>query len=118
MAVTARHRSRKRIDPIRPRFLALALPGRLLFLPAAVVVTQASGRLSQQQTTLGNSQGLALPAKNDHSSKFCGLAFRLRLDPFYTPFATYVLGFAHYMLEQYPQALALLRDYVAEAPNH
>jgi len=42
----------------------------------------------------------------------------MRLDPFYTPFATYVLGFAHYMLEQYPQALALLRDYVAEAPNH
>jgi adenylate cyclase len=42
----------------------------------------------------------------------------MRLDPFYVPFATYVLGFAHFMLEQCPQALSLLRDYVAQAPNH
>ena len=42
----------------------------------------------------------------------------MRLDPFYVPFATYFLGFAHYMLEQYPPALSLLREYVAQAPNH
>jgi tetratricopeptide (TPR) repeat protein len=42
----------------------------------------------------------------------------MRLDPFYVPFASYFLGFAHYMLEQYPPALSRLRDYVAQAPNH
>jgi adenylate cyclase len=41
----------------------------------------------------------------------------MRLDPFYVPFASFVLGYAHYMLEQYPQALLLLRDYVAQVPS-
>lgn len=41
----------------------------------------------------------------------------MRLDPFYVPFASFVLGYAHYMLEQYPQALSLLRDYVAQVPS-
>jgi adenylate cyclase len=43
----------------------------------------------------------------------------MRLDPFYVPTASLVLGFAHLMLEQYSQALPLLRDYVAQVPtNH
>src|SRR5262245_17166092 len=33
----------------------------------------------------------------------------MRLDPFYAPMASGVLGFAHYMLEQYAQALPALR---------
>ena len=41
----------------------------------------------------------------------------MRLDPFYVPFASFVLGYAHYMLEKYPQALLLLRDYVALVPS-
>ena len=41
----------------------------------------------------------------------------MRLDPFHEPFASYVLGFAHYMLEQYPQALSHLREYVALVPT-
>jgi adenylate cyclase len=41
----------------------------------------------------------------------------MRLDPFYVPFASFVLGYAHLMLKQYPQALSLLRDYVAQAPS-
>jgi TolB-like protein len=43
----------------------------------------------------------------------------MRLDPFCVPTASLVLGFAHLMLEQYSQALPLLRDYVAQVPtNH
>jgi adenylate cyclase len=41
----------------------------------------------------------------------------MRLDPFYVPYASLVLAYAHYMLEQYPQALSPLRDFVAQAPT-
>src|SRR5262245_6376480 len=41
----------------------------------------------------------------------------MRLDPFYAPFASGLLGLAHYMLKQYSEALPLLRDYVSQAPN-
>jgi adenylate cyclase len=35
----------------------------------------------------------------------------MRLDPFHTPLATFFLGMAHFMLEEYPQALESLRYY-------
>src|SRR5262245_15450396 len=41
----------------------------------------------------------------------------MRLDPFYVPSAPGFLGFAHYMLKQYLQALPLLRECVSRAPN-
>src|SRR5262245_48167599 len=41
----------------------------------------------------------------------------MRLDPFYEPLTSFVLGYAHYMLKQYPQALSLLRDSVAQVPS-
>jgi adenylate cyclase len=41
----------------------------------------------------------------------------VRLDPLYAPFASGFLGFAHYMLKEYAQALPLLRDCVSRAPN-
>ena len=41
----------------------------------------------------------------------------MRLDPFHTPLASGVRGFAHYMLKQYAQALPLLRDSVSRAPK-
>ena len=41
----------------------------------------------------------------------------MRLDPFYSPLASGILGFAHYMLKQYVQALPVLRDCVSRAPN-
>jgi adenylate cyclase len=41
----------------------------------------------------------------------------MRLDPFYVPYASLVLAYAHYMLEHYAQALAPLRDFVAQAPT-
>lgn len=41
----------------------------------------------------------------------------MRLDPFHPPLASGFLGFAHYMLRQYAQALTLLLDSVARAPK-
>jgi adenylate cyclase len=41
----------------------------------------------------------------------------LRLDPLHAPFASGLLGFAHYMLRDYVQALALFRDCVAMSPK-
>jgi adenylate cyclase len=40
-----------------------------------------------------------------------------RLDPFYSPLASAILGFAHYVLGQYAQAVPVLRDCVSRAPN-
>jgi adenylate cyclase len=41
----------------------------------------------------------------------------IRRDPFHPPIASCILGFSHYMLEQYAEALPLLRDSVRRAPN-
>jgi len=41
----------------------------------------------------------------------------LRLDPLYAPFASGILGFAHYMLKEYAQALPLFRDCVSVSPK-
>jgi adenylate cyclase len=41
----------------------------------------------------------------------------IRLDPFYSPVTSLFLGFAHYMLEQYAQALRVLRECVSRLPN-
>jgi Tfp pilus assembly protein PilF len=38
----------------------------------------------------------------------------MRLDPFYVPFASFVLGYAHLMLKQYPQALC---SYATTSPR-
>jgi hypothetical protein len=41
----------------------------------------------------------------------------MRLDPFYVPYASLVLAYAHYMLAHYAQALPPLRDFVGQAPT-
>jgi adenylate cyclase len=41
----------------------------------------------------------------------------MRLDPLHAPFASGLLGHAHYMLKEYAQALPLLRDCVSQSPN-
>jgi tetratricopeptide (TPR) repeat protein len=41
----------------------------------------------------------------------------MRLDPFYVPYASLVLAYAQYMLEQYSEAQASLRDFVMHAPH-
>lgn len=41
----------------------------------------------------------------------------IRLDPFYSPVTSLFLGFAHYMLKQYAQALPPLLECVSRSPN-
>ena len=41
----------------------------------------------------------------------------IRRDPFHPPLASCFLGFAHYMLEQFAEALPLVRDSVRRAPK-
>jgi len=41
----------------------------------------------------------------------------IRLDPLHAPFASGLLGIAHYMLKDYARALSLLRDCVSVSPN-
>jgi adenylate cyclase len=41
----------------------------------------------------------------------------MRLDPFYAPYTLGFVGFAHYTLKQYAQALTLLRDCVSRSPR-
>jgi adenylate cyclase len=42
----------------------------------------------------------------------------LRLDPFALPLARGFLGLAYYMLGRYPEAVATLREFVLQSPNH
>ena len=42
----------------------------------------------------------------------------MRLDPFYAPLSSGYLGFAHYMLKQYRDALPVLQEHVVRAPKH
>ena len=60
---------------------------------------------------------MALVFAGDSRRAIDALETYMRLDPFYTPFASGLLGFAQYMLKHYAQALPLLRDYVSQAPT-
>lgn len=42
----------------------------------------------------------------------------LRVDPFTLPVARGWLGLAYYMLRRYPEAVARLREFILQAPNH
>jgi adenylate cyclase len=61
--------------------------------------------------------GLALVVAGKSRRALDVLEASMRLDPFYSPVATFGLGMAHYMLKQYEQALMVLRDCVSRAPN-
>lgn len=61
--------------------------------------------------------GMALVRAGDSKRAIEVVHAYIQLDPFYNPYASYVLAFAYYMLEQYSRALPLLRDYVAHSPN-
>ena len=45
------------------------------------------------------------------------LKAQMRLDPFYPPVASAALGFAHYMLKEYAQALSAARECVSRAAD-
>jgi len=60
--------------------------------------------------------GIALIRAGDSKRAIEVVRAYMRLDPLYVPYASFVLGYAHYMLEQYSHALSLLRDYIGQVP--
>jgi adenylate cyclase len=61
--------------------------------------------------------GWALVCAGDAQRAIDVIHASMRLDPFYVPYASWVAGYAHFMLGQYSQALPLMRDCVAQMPN-
>jgi adenylate cyclase len=61
--------------------------------------------------------GYALARAGDPRRAIDVINAYVRLDPLYAPIASGLLGFAHYMLKEYAQALPLLRDCVSRTPN-
>jgi len=45
------------------------------------------------------------------------LSTSMRLDPFHGPLLSFLLGVAQFMLEDYSQAMATMRDYVTQQPK-
>ena len=61
--------------------------------------------------------GLALVFAGDSRRAIDVTKDYVRLDPLHAPLASGILGFAHYMLKQYAQALPMLRDCVSRSPK-
>jgi len=61
--------------------------------------------------------GYALVRTGDPRRAIDVLNSYVRLDPLYAPFVSGFLGFAHYTLKEYAQALSLLRDCVSRSPS-
>src|SRR5262245_20521938 len=61
--------------------------------------------------------GLALIVSGDAKRAVAVVHAYMRLDPFYMPYACFVLAYAHFTPEQYSEALPLLRDLVSQVPN-
>jgi adenylate cyclase len=60
--------------------------------------------------------GWALVPAGDSRRAIEVLRASMRLDPFHGPLLLFYLGVAHFMLEEYTHALAIMRDFVAQAP--
>jgi adenylate cyclase len=60
--------------------------------------------------------GWALVPAGDSRRAIEMLRASMRLDPFHGPLLLFYLGVAHFMLEEYADALAIMRDFVAQAP--
>jgi adenylate cyclase len=60
--------------------------------------------------------GWALVQSGDSRRAIEVLRSSMRLDPFHGPLVLFCLGLAHFMLEEYTEALAIMRDFVAQAP--
>jgi adenylate cyclase len=58
---------------------------------------------------------LVYSGESDRAIQF--LRFYMRLDPFYPPMTPHWLGIAHYMREEYMQALSALRECVSRSPH-
>jgi adenylate cyclase len=61
--------------------------------------------------------GEALAFAGDPARAIEAIERHMRFDPFYAPLAPGFLGFAHYMLKQYSQALPWLRECASRSPN-
>lgn len=61
--------------------------------------------------------GLVLVSAGQARRAIDVLEVHMRLDPFYGPVTSLLLGLAHYMLKQYALALPILRDCVSRAPS-
>jgi adenylate cyclase len=61
--------------------------------------------------------GLALVLAGNSERAIEVLNAYMRLDPFHPPLASGLMGWAHFMLKQYSQALPVLRNFVAQTPN-
>jgi adenylate cyclase len=61
--------------------------------------------------------GVALVFAGDQRRAIDVIKDYVRLDPLHAPLASGILGFAHYMLQQYAQALRVLRDCISRSPN-
>jgi adenylate cyclase len=59
--------------------------------------------------------GWALASAGDSLRAIEVLRASMRLDPFHGPLLLFYLGVAHFMLEEYIHALAIMRDCVAQA---
>ena len=60
--------------------------------------------------------GWALVPAGDSRRAIEVLRASMRLDPFHGPLLWFYLGVAHFMLGEYTQALAIMRDFVGQAP--
>ena len=61
--------------------------------------------------------GEALVFSGDPARAIEVIERHMRVDPFYVPLAPGFLGFAHYMLKQYSQAMPWLRECASRSPN-
>jgi adenylate cyclase len=61
--------------------------------------------------------GEALVFAGDPARAIEAIERHMRLDPFYAPMAPGFLGFAHYLLKQYSQALPWFRECASRSPN-
>jgi adenylate cyclase len=61
--------------------------------------------------------GWALVPAGDARRAIDVLKTYMRLDPFHVSLASFFVGVAHFMLEEYSQALSVVRDYVSRAPE-
>lgn len=96
----------------------IALGQSLTFLrqhEAAVAAVERAIQLNPNLTSFRFSYILVLAGEAERAVEL--LQSHMRLDPFYQPNAPVALAYAHYMLEQYEEALPHLLEAAARAPK-
>jgi adenylate cyclase len=83
---------------------------------AAVAAFEKAGTLNPNFTDWRMAIALVYAGQSERAIQV--LKVHMRLDPFYVPLAPHWLGVAHYVLGQYPEALAALGECALRAPNY